>query len=184
MITPAGSQIQIVQAHENRVPCCRTVGEQFHDSHLVMQIQVIRRFVQQPGMRRLGHQGGNRDSLAFPARQGSDQTVFQVQDIQRFKSPLRHSQIVCPFHLPRRQPGMATDQRGFHYRCREAVLPVLEHQPQLLREHTAFYSGYRNIIKIQSTSARRPKACERMQQSGLAGTVGPEHAPDLTGADG
>ena len=40
--------------------------------------------------------------------------------------------IIAGLHLPGRKPGVAADQRGFQYCGWKAILPFLEHQPQLL----------------------------------------------------
>src|SRR5690554_3951250 len=183
MVTPAGGQVQVMQAHEHRFTAAGSGGQQIHHRHLVVQVQMIGGLVQQPDIRVLRHQGGDCDPLAFAAGQGADQAIPQMSDIQRLQGLFRQSDIVRGFHLPGREPGVTANQGCFQYCCGEAVLPVLEYQPDATGHLLTPLYRQCSAIQLHLPSAGRPEAGQGVQQRGFTSAVGAQHTPYLAEFD-
>ena len=79
LVAEAVGQCRIVQDHDDAgTAVARRAGEKFEDGHLVIEIEVGERLVEQVERRGLGEQGGDGQSLALAAGQGVDLPRFHA----------------------------------------------------------------------------------------------------------
>ncbi len=74
-----------MQARDHASAVARGLPEDAQRFHLVLGIEMIRRFVEQVDVGRLGEHLGDRETATFSARQRQDVTVRQVADADRLE---------------------------------------------------------------------------------------------------
>ncbi len=157
--------------------------EEVEHAYLLVQVQVVGRFIEQQQLWILGKQHGYTEASSLATGQGLDTARLHVIQFDCRERGARDAVVVLTFPLQRAQPGMASGQHRFHHAGGEGIGVILRQQPDLPGTGPVRHAGQRAASKRQPALVRPVLARQRAQQRGLAGAVASQYAPALTRRD-
>jgi len=127
MVAVTLRQVDIMQHHDHRLaslPCQFT--EQLQAADLLVEVQVIHRFIQQQVLRVLGQQGGDGHALAFATGEAIGGALGQVLQVHLLQGRAGELSVRLAFPGPGREVGMAALQDGLQDRGGESAGRILQ----------------------------------------------------------
>ncbi len=180
LVAEAVGQCRIVQDHDDPRPAvARRAGEKFEDGHLVVEIEVGERLVEQVERRGLGEQGGDGQSLALAAGQGVDLPRFHAGEPDGNQRAKCQFGVTRGFPVPAPEVRMATGERGFEDRRAERVCLRLAEPGAAQRRGARGQRGVGRAAEFDAAASRFAQPGQRGEQGRFAGAVAPEDGQPL-----
>ena len=157
----------------------RQAPQVLEHGHLVVQVEVRHRLVEQQQRRILRQQRRQPHALAFAAGQRGDVVVGQRAQVHRVQRGMRDAAVVRALPGPAAQVRMAAEQHHVGDAGAEGIVLRLRQQAALARQLAHRPVGQRLALEHDASGTRRAQPGQRVQQRGLAAAVGPQHAPQF-----
>ena len=184
VVAVAPSEIGVVKYEQQGcITGLRPLFQQIQDEDLVVEIQVVSRFVQQQHLRVLNQQCGNSQSSALAPGQGGDAAFFHPLKPDGAQGVAGCGIVRCVFPLQWPEIGMPSYQDSLHDAGRERILVFLEHHADVSGNFASTEGHQRDAVKKYPTLIGVTQTGERVQQGGFAGAVASQDAPTLSGID-
>ena len=181
LIAEAMRQRRVVQDHDDaRAAVARRAGEQFEHGHLVVEVEVGERLVEQVERRRLGEQGGDGQPLALAAGQGVDLPLFHAGETDGGQRAARQFGVTGGLPVPAAEVRVATGERGFEYRRAERIGLRLAEPGAAQGRVARAQCGVGGAAEFDAAGNRFAQPGQRGEQGRFAGAVAAEDGQPLT----
>ena len=154
-----------------------------HHADLMRQIERIGRFVEQHELGILCQQSGNRDTLAFSAREAAHIALRQIGHIELLQRSHGDIDVILRFPIMRIVIRMAGAQYRLDGAVTESINPALRQKSALFgqiaqRPGGDVFALHLHLPAIQFFNRTQPR--QSAQQSAFTRAVAADHAPAFT----
>ncbi len=178
-----GRQRQVVQDREDGQPVGGQPRQQRQDLHLVAQVEVHGRLVEDDEAPALGHGHGHQHELALAQRELADVTVAQLLDADAADGRVHRLAIRRALAREGMLVGDAPEPHDVLDAHREGQLDLAGHDRDEAGQPGALDAPERLAVERDRAQGRLDEPGQAAQEAGLAGAVGTDQADTFPGPD-
>lgn len=174
--------VDVVADHyHDQPPLIGLLLQKADDIHLVSDVQIGGRFVQEENLRLLGQSAGQHHPLALTGGQFIERAHGQVLDIHHLEGSFHHDHVFMhgvPFPV-----GVASHQDGVHHAHGEAVAGCVRDVTDLLGQVLGLEGCHVLAVQEDRSPGRGQDSVDAVDQCGLPCAVGSDDRDELGVAD-